>query len=714
MYAKKTLMQLNVFFSKLLRMSLAHSLTVLIIGVVIALFGFGLSLKLVQSVAIQELLEPSMQSTKDLVQMQKDFGSTNILLATFKGVNSSKKLCALEIGLNEVLLATAEVEKFSTPLQARRTVLVNDRLIFERVTPNPCETEFVGLQNLAKSPWGSILTNPQGTDYTLFVNFKQNEVLGPYGFFRPEVIQNAMRDMQGLTSEAVHFTGNAAHDYFSFQGMQQSAWLNIMASLIVLLGIRIFFGTWRAGIFYFLTLGGTMGIVLGGMALFGHPIDLLTGCLFLMIMISTLQDFIFLSHERLDYPDRSLTTIFENLLMPSFLTSLTTFVGFITLTISDLGIIRRFGFWAAMAAILEWVFVFLIFPAFLKQFNIQTWVAKTKSWRPTFGSGALKWAPSKLLTKISVVLVVIPAVFIFQADLTQSPLEMFPADHVFQKALKDQHQEKGWIAQVYVEFSENVLPEKIRTVLAELRNDPAVLQIESWEQDVAYVLQPLNNPYVHNSLKKQLEVSSLGENFISATGKHRAFIFLKTAETKILNKLSAKTKTLCPLNQCQLVGEYIAFASFSTELIRTLFESLFLSLLLVGMIILFICKAFSVKPWFKLLLSIAWGPLFILGILMVTGGNINVVTCIVASILVGLAGDNAIQYIYAGQGLSETGVDLRSSASVITAIVMTVLSCVFLFSYFQPPRDLGGLMALGFLANLAGDVWLLKGLLKTT
>ena len=94
MYAKKTLMQLNVFFSKQLRMSLEHSLTVLIIGVVIALFGFGLSLKLVQSVSIQELLVPSMQSTKDLVQMQKDFGSTNILLALLRAL-IRRRNCAL-------------------------------------------------------------------------------------------------------------------------------------------------------------------------------------------------------------------------------------------------------------------------------------------------------------------------------------------------------------------------------------------------------------------------------------------------------------------------------------------------------------------------------------------------------------------------------------------------------------------------------------------
>ena len=136
MHAKQKLDQLQNFFNKLFQFSMDYPRSVLAVTCIMSLAGFLLSLSLRQSVSIQELLEPSMKSTIDLVQMQKDFGSTNILLATFKNIDSSKKLCDLEIGLNDLLVSSGTVESFSTPLQIRQAVLVENRLVFQRVIPS--------------------------------------------------------------------------------------------------------------------------------------------------------------------------------------------------------------------------------------------------------------------------------------------------------------------------------------------------------------------------------------------------------------------------------------------------------------------------------------------------------------------------------------------------------------------------------------------------
>ena len=82
-----------------------------------------------------------------------------------------------------------------------------------------------------------------------------------------------------------------------------------------------------------------------------------------------------------------------------------------------------------------------------------------------------------------------------------------------------------------------------------------------------------------------------------------------------------------------------------------------------------------------------------------------------ASVLVGLTGDNAIQYVAAGrEGRLAEGIARRGGASIQVAVVMTVVSLAFLGSAFVPSRILGTLLGAGFLASLVGDLWILKAL----
>ncbi len=711
---KKILEAINLSLLRAFDQALRNPLKVVFFFLCVVVSGFYLSLRIPQAVAIRDLLEPKMSTTKDLQDMQDQFGSSDVLLVTYKNIRDSKRLCQLEVAVNEVLLAQSEVESYLTPLQMRKTTLQNGKLLFERLVPNPCEriaTSGAELDLLRNTPWNWTLTDRGGTDYTVLVHFKETEGTGDFGHLHPQAIRQAILQMKAISSEPVFFSGNTAHGFYSFEGMQQSRWLNLFASLVILLGLRVFLGTWMSGVFYFLTLAGTMSFVLGGMALLDHPMDLLTGCLFLMIMISTLQDFVFLSCSAIDQPKLPWRGHFQKLLMPSFLTSLTTFIGFITLLISDLGMIRRFGFWAALAAILEWVFVFFVFPCLLEKLKIKSWVQPSRSWRPVLWERLRHWTPPKRLVQISVLAVLVPIFFGYTLRLTQSPLLMFPETHTFQQALRDQEVAKGWLAQVYLQSDSSIDTQRKSQILSAVRADPSVFKIETFRQDSDFLLQSILDLKTKEDLREQMKRSSFGNSFISAVGTERAFVYLKTAETLVLNRLTEKVQNLCPQKECWLAGEYVAFAEFSSRLISTLFQSLFLSLFLVGMILLFIFRAFRIKDQRLLLVSVLWGPFLVFSELVVSGGHINVVTCIVASILVGLAGDNLIQFIYASEGLTDSGIFQRSSASMISTVLMTALSFVFVFSYFQPPRDLGAFMALGFVASLIGDLWILKGLL---
>jgi hypothetical protein len=92
--------------------------------------------------------------------------------------------------------------------------------------------------------------------------------------------------------------------------------------------------------------------------------------------------------------------------------------------------------------------------------------------------------------------------------------------------------------------------------------------------------------------------------------------------------------------------------------------------------------------------------------------KVNFLTCIFASTLVGLTGDNAIQFLLSsGNESLLSGMSQRGKASIVCGSIMAVSSLVFLGSYFVPPRIFGALLSAGFLMSMVGDFWLLKALL---
>jgi len=111
------------------------------------------------------------------------------------------------------------------------------------------------------------------------------------------------------------------------------------------------------------------------------------------------------------------------------------------------------------------------------------------------------------------------------------------------------------------------------------------------------------------------------------------------------------------------------------------------------------------------LASSFWGVAVMLTALWATRLPLSFLTCGFASVLVGLTGDNVIQYLFArADGRLDAGVRARAGASIQVSVLMALASLVFLGSAFVPSRRLGLLLAAGFVVTLAGDLWLLKAL----
>jgi predicted RND superfamily exporter protein len=248
-------------------------------------------------------------------------------------------------------------------------------------------------------------------------------------------------------------------------------------------------------------------------------------------------------------------------------------------------------------------------------------------------------------------------------------------------------------------------------VIAELSKSPIVVAVES-----PYAVEDYLTAGSSESRSRVIRSywrDSVGGQRLVATDEARAMLYLSDTDIALVSRLAERTRQLCPKGECYLAGSLISYAEFGDRVLGTLMESLSVSLALVSVVLIFLILAHGAGNIVQLLLSAMWGPMAMLCLFYLFKIPVFYITSMFASILVGEAGNNTIQYLFGsrGKGGVEAGFKSRASASVIVTISMMTLSSVFFISYFAPLRILGGLLIVGFGMALLGDLWLLKGLL---
>jgi hypothetical protein len=290
-------------------------------------------------------------------------------------------------------------------------------------------------------------------------------------------------------------------------------------------------------------------------------------------------------------------------------------------------------------------------------------------------------------------------------------LDALPAHHPFSQVRSYLKQSRGWEAQAQLVFEANASTERIRDVLAGFRAHPQVAHLDGGpivRDELVRGLPPLTADLV----SREYKVSAAGERYFATTGESKVDVFLKDADLRQVEELSHFAEQVCG-SDCFLSGELVAFVDAAGPLIHTLFESMLISLGLVAAVLVAIAFWFGLGPKAALMAvaSSVWGTAALLCILVASGIPITVVSCVVLSVLIGLTGDNLVQYLFAGarEGL-QTGVTRVGLASIHCSSILILISLLLAGSYVRDLRSLGILLACGLFLSLAGDLWILKGL----
>ncbi|MFP5491380.1 MAG: hypothetical protein ACLGG0_07760 [Bacteriovoracia bacterium] len=693
-------------------------ITIIFTSVVVLFFALGVP-RITQIVSIEDQLDPQLTSTQDLKKSKLLFGgqsSFGFLVQAPTGGFTAGDLCHVKTAISQLERNHSEITNSMSLFDLRKIKITKDQAYYPTLLENVClldKKEKVSLEFLKTTPWSHLLSGPALNDLSVVLSLAPLDSPGKYGTFDPLLVETLLKETKELIPLDLQFTGTSAQEYFTMIGLAEAQWINIFAVLLIVFAFRVLFGKWRAGFVYFFTVISSVLVVYGGMGWIGHALDPLLVCLFLMLAVASLEDFIFVSHEMMKN-ELSWKECFKRVSVPCFFTSISAAAAFLSLSLSsDLITIQRFGAWAALGAMLEWMALFLLTPAVMKVFpRLGPWIAPQKAiWQ----KAPLRWldkTPPRFLSFLALGVFFSAFYSVQNFRLSQTPSEMFPKDHPFQQTLDFIKEDRGWVADAGLIFANDVTSEFKSKIRAVIKGDNLISHTETWDGVVDFVADKNSDPLVKSMVARELGITKMSQRYLSASGEERDILYLKTTNTAEVNRFREKVDGLCPSRECWLAGEFIGFADFSKGLIHTLFESMVGSVLSVGFIVAILgvlTGHFRQAP--GLVLASFWGPATMLTAIFLCDISINFVTCIVASTLIGLTGDNAIMFMFQGETIEE-GIEQHGLGSLQTSIVMALCSLTFVLSYFEPPRMLGILLAGGFLCSLLGDVWLLKGLMK--
>jgi predicted RND superfamily exporter protein len=363
--------------------------------------------------------------------------------------------------------------------------------------------------------------------------------------------------------------------------------------------------------------------------------------------------------------------------------------------------------------VLEWVVTLLCLPAFLRV------VLKEKSWVDK--NKVVKFLPIGFINRISLppivckmlLLIFFIAPFTFNhMNISDVPTNLFKVGNPFRESIQylfETRSFKGDVSLVFNDLSQEAFN---RSILKKLKLHPNVARIEDPYEIMDFYTKNLDHGDI-SLMKDSLKRTPQLKRFFS-DHRARAIVYLKDVELGSIALMRKQVKEeFCPNRECALAGLLVAYADFSQSVSQTLISSFSLSFVLVILTITVLAYFTSnMRYLFQLLTSSMWGVAVTLTVLSCFQIKINFVTSVVISVLVGMNGDNTIQFILAGmdQGI-ERGIENRAEGSIITSILLIGASMTFLFHYFEPPTMFGYLLMFGFLTALVGDLFILKGLL---
>lgn len=470
----------------------------------------------------------------------------------------------------------------------------------------------------------------------------------------------------------------------------------VLVSIFLFFAYRTFWGIVIPMLAVILAIIWTVGL----MGLTGQPLDLMTTLLPPILFIVGMSDVIHLLTKYIDELKKgksktdALTVAYKEIGLATFITSLTTAIGFGTLLNSNVGPIRNFGLYTCIGVFVAFALAFTFFPAFLIQFKkpfFSPKVAQNVFWNKTLHRSFLKLLHNKNLVLVFSILLTSIAIFFTTRISRDSTLlddvgendpikidsryleEKFGGIRSVEIGIESKRKITDREVLIEIEKMENYLkgpygaayvnsPTTYIKVLNKAHNggNPDKFTLPENEKEWQRVEKYL--PYLEKQKGKN---PFLDGNFGRITGRipDVGHVGVQKMNDELISHFKANIDST--LLNFKLTGSALLIDKNNKILTQNLMKNLSIALLLVGIIMGIIFKSWKMAI-IAMIPNII--PLLMIGAIMgIFGINLKPSTSIIFSIAFGIAVDDSIHF------LSRLKLQLDSGRSFLYALKRTFL-----------------------------------------
>ena len=739
-----------------IRQAIGHSKrTVVLSAIATILMGSGIRF-LVMDDDMMKMLPKNLESRISWDEVQNEFGSTEIIFVAFGSEDSSAysahaldNLWQLSENL-ELLESVREVTNISTSTKIEQHdgfMEINDLQPSEKLTRNEIDEIKVYLNKNPKLKRRLISKNE---------NYLITMIQPEFGFgldrFRNDVVHVAD---SLLADYEIHYGGTAYVTGSVPQLIRDDVQLLIKAGLIIMLiMLLVNLRSLKAVIMVFIVIIPSLIAMMGFM---GWAYKITGSNCFLFALLNTSMPIILLTiansdgvhvitkffreFRRLKNVKIAIEYTMESLLIPIFLTSITTIAAFLTMISSPLEPLIGYGICMSVGIAWAWILSSLTLPAMI---NMVPWDSRSYSIaKPSilenlasFFSTIVTRFPAQTFS-IGVLMVVLGGIGIQSINVDVNVANFFKPGTEIRDSMDFMDREMSGTMDLRVRIEADVKDPRILNGIDSLQSFVQENENISVTYSIADVIKQMHRTVMDDSLKYE-SIPSTREKvnnlftmyYMSGDQDGLSSMIDHDHETTLITSLSSIMSTEDIFSLVRSMTTYIEEHFFGAEkisitgmivvirdmvlmVIRSSLLSIAISVVLIGLITaLFFGRvywgALSIIPLFSAVI-LNFG---LMGHFNIT---LNHITAILSSIIIGVGVDFAIHYISQFQKLSKIKREKNVTKDVVKDVGYPILLDAgsnmgfgaLIFSVFLPVQYIGGLMVFAMISTSLGTLVLL-------
>jgi len=534
-------------------------------------------------------------------------------------------------------------------------------------------------------------------------------------------------------------------DFIKFTGLSY---------LVMFILIALFYRRTMYLILAFLIAFTTIWLTFSIYGFFGNGLNIFTVMtptivivISLMVSMHIFNEFENSNTNEYDNQEEKAVNCLKKIVSPCFYAALTTMIGFLSLLTSSTAVIKEFGWLSAIGCFLAFVMAFIWSAILLPYVNIE---GKKANRSHNLGQAVSNFSSfilekSSVFNFLSIFISIVAILGIMNIKIDMDPIGFFPKDHF---VVKDhQFMEDNWgdyypidivlktenesqinniaIINAMINFDAQIVENNLaRNTFSYVKVMERFAEVR-YNQDLKKVLlNPMLNKYFLKSFNRLVANESdilISEDQkkarITITGSIQSVRALEGSIME-LNKIS--DEVFNNTTSLQVAGYPALFIKIMNTSFDSMKSSLIMALLLVFIIMLLLLRNFKIAI-IAIIVNI-FPVIIMLGFLGFSSINLDLATCTIAAIILGIAIDDTIHILYRYQREKKEGLSEESALKithfhigrvvVLTSLLLFVGFSILLLASLKTVFYFGLLSIISVIAVFYGDIIILTLLLK--